>query len=309
MTVSAAKSIVTLAEDHRPRNGVLAALAVNLVWGSFPILFSLLEGVDPILIVAHRVIWSLLLVALIMVVSRRWGEVLAVLRDRRTVLRLFVSAALLTVNWLIYIWAVENNHVLETSFGYFLNPLVNVALGMALLGERQSRLQAVSIGIAVLAMAIQAAGVGGVPWVALGLAISFSLYSYYRKTVQASSAAGLLVETLLLAPLSAGYIAWTVVIGGPGPHADPWLFLLLFLTGPATTLALLLFAYAVQRLRLTTTGIIQYIAPSLQFFLAIFYFEEPLNPVRLLSFALVWLSLAVFTADSLRRRDPVPGPA
>jgi chloramphenicol-sensitive protein RarD len=301
----AAKSLTTLAEPHRMRNGVLAAVAANLIWGFFPVLFNLLDGVDPVLVVAHRIVWSLLLVGAILVFGGRWGETLSVLRDRRTLVRLLVSAALLTVNWLIYVWAVENGQVLETSFGYFVNPLANVALGMVLLGERQNRWQAVSIGIGVIAMLIQAAGVGGVPWVSLGVAGSFAHYSYMRKTVKANSATGLFVETLLLSPLAALYIAWSVASAGPGPHADPRLFGLLVFTGPATTAALLFFAYAVQRLRLTTTGVIQYIAPSMQFLLAIFYFGEALNPLRLFGFALIWLSLAVFTADSLRRRRPL----
>jgi len=291
---------------HSLRNGVLAALGANFTWGFFPILFHFLDGVDPALVVAHRVVWSLLLVGTILLIAGRQAEVVAILRDRRTVLRMLVAAVLLAINWLVYVWAVVNNHVLETSFGYFINPLANVALGMALLGERQNRWQAISIGIGAIALIIQAFGVGGVPWVALTVAVSFALYSYCRKTVKATAASGLFVETLLLTPVAVGYLSYVMLTQGPGLQADPRIFGLLVLTGPATSLSLLLFAYAVQRLRLTTIGMFQYIAPSMQFLLAIFFFGEDLNPVRLLSFGLIWLSLVVFTADSLRRHNPTP---
>ena len=296
------------ASSNTLRNGVFAALAANVTWGFFPILFHLLAGVDPFLVIAHRVVWSLLLVGTILLITGRTGEVVAVLRDRGTVIRMLISSVLLAVNWLVYVWAVQNNNVLETSFGYFINPLANVALGMALLGERQNRWQAVSIAIGAVAMVIQAIGIGGIPWVALTVALSFALYSYCRKTVKANAATGLFVETLLLAPLAAVFIGYVLLTQGPGLQADPKVFGLLLLTGPATSLSLLLFAYAVQRLRLTTIGMFQYIAPSLQFLIAILLFGEELNPIRLLSFGLIWLSLIVFTADSMRRRPASPTP-
>jgi chloramphenicol-sensitive protein RarD len=248
------------------------------------------------------VIWSLLLVGCILLLAGRRQEIVSIFRDRRTVLRMLVAAVLLAINWLVYVWAVENNNVLEASFGYFINPLANIALGMALLGERQNRWQVASIAIGALAMVIQAIGVGGVPWIAVTVAVSFALYSYCRKTVKANAASGLFVETLLLVPIAVGYITYGLITQGPGPQADPRIFALLVLTGPATSLSLLLFGYAVQRLRLTTIGMFQYIAPSMQFLLAVFLFHEDLNPMRLLSFGLIWLSLLVFTADSLRRR-------
>jgi chloramphenicol-sensitive protein RarD len=301
-SITPAKSIVTFANDGDVRRGALAALAAYVVWGFFPILFHLLDGVSPTLVVAHRVVWSMLLVGVILLVSARWDEVRAVLSNRATLVRIFISSVILAFNWLLYVWAVEQNRVLETSFGYFLNPLVNVAFGMALLGERQNRWQWVAIGIAAVAMAIQAIGMAGIPWVALGLAVSFAVYAYSRKTVKASSATGLFVETLVLLPVALVYIGWSIATAGAGPHADPWLMGLLVFTGPATSLTLLLFAFAVQRLRLTTIGMFQYIAPSIQFILAISFFGEELNLTRLISFALIWLSLIIFTADSFRRK-------
>lgn len=294
--------------DGRLQAGLAAGLAAYVLWGFLPLLFKLLETVPPPVVVADRTLWSLLLVGAILLAWGRVGEVRAVLRDPVTLRAMLVSALVLAGNWLIFVHAVESGQVLEASFGYFITPLVNVALGMALLGERLNRWQALAVAIAALALAIQAVGLGTVPLVALGLAFSFAGYGYFRKTARASSATGLFVETLLLAPLALAYLAFVMLRdGGPGPHADPALLALLALTGPATAVPLLLFAYAVQRLRLTTVGMLQYIAPSIAFVLAITLFGEALNPLRLLSFGLIWLSLLVYSVDSmLRRRGPPP---
>jgi len=216
---------------------------------------------------------------------------------------MIISAVLLAANWLVYVWAVETNQVLEASFGYFINPLVNVAIGMVLLGERQNRWQTVAIAVACVAIVVQAMGLGRIPWVALALAFSFGFYGYFRKTAKVGSATGLFVETLVLAPLALGYLAFTFVRDGNiGPLADPATLGLLALSGPATAMPLLLFAFAVQRLRLTTIGMLQYIGPSIQFLLAIFVLNESINVTQLLSFGLIWLSLIIYSADSVMRR-------
>jgi chloramphenicol-sensitive protein RarD len=291
------------------RTGLLAGFLANTCWGFLPLLFHLLDAVDPVLIVAERTVWSLVVVVVLLAFWRQLGPNLGVLRDRKRVVRLLVSAALLACNWLIYVWAVANDHVLEASFGYFITPLVNVAVGMVMLGERQNRWQGIAIGIAIIAIAIQAVGLGSIPYVALGLAGSVGLYGYVRKTVQVSSSGGLLVETLLIVPVALAYIAFTFVRDGAGPHADPCLLFLLVCCGPATAVPLLLFAYAVRRLRLTTIGMLQYVAPSIQFALSITVFGEHLNAVRLFSFVIIWVSLAVFTIDGYRRRAPRAVPA
>ena len=235
------------------------------------------------------------------------AEVRAAFADRATVRSMLISSVLLAGNWLLYVWAVESGQLLEASFGYFINPLVNVAIGMAFLGERQNRWQAIAIAIGAVAVAIQAIGIGRVPYVALGLAMTFATYGYFRKTAKVSSAAGLFVETLLLLPVAAGYLLFTILRdGGLGPHADPYQMSMLLLTGPATALPLLCFAFAVQRMRLTTIGMLQYLAPSIAFLLAITLFGEALNATRLFSFGLIWLSLVVYTIDSLRRRRVRP---
>ena len=284
------------------RNGVVAALLAYVAWGFLPILFRQLDSAGSVLIVAERTVWSLVLLGIILALRNGFGEIGVLLADRRRALVTLFSAVLLAGNWLLYVWAVETGQVLEASFGYFINPLVNVAMGMILLGERQNRLQTLSIIIAVVGIAIQAAGLGAIPFVALGLALSFGFYGYFRKTAQLGPASGLFAETLMIAPAALGYVIFDIAAHGAGPHADPYLMTLLVLTGPATAIPLLLFAYAVRRLRLTTIGMFQYVAPSLQFLVAIFLFGEHLNGLRLLSFALIWLSLAVFSYDSFRRR-------
>lgn len=284
------------------RNGILAALAAYTLWGFLPLLFREVEAAGSVLIVAERTVWSLLLLAGILAFSGGFGEVRALFADRKRALGTLLSAVLLAGNWLLYVWAVETGQVLEASFGYFINPLVNVLMGMILLGERQNRLQTISILIAAVAIGIQAVGLGNIPFIALGLALSFGFYGYFRKTAHLGPAGGLFAETAMLTPAALAFIVYTFVTTGPGVHTDPYLMTMLVLTGPATAIPLLLFAFAVRRLRLTTIGMFQYLAPSIQFLVAIFLFGEHLNGLRLLSFALIWVSLMVFSYDSFRRR-------
>lgn len=294
---------ITSSEQRRADTGLVAGLACYLLWGFLPILFSLMRHVGAVTLVADRTLWTLLLVGIIMIVGGRTAEVRAILRDWKAVRSMAIAAFVLAANWLIYVYAVETNQVLEASFGYFINPLVNIAVGMLLLGERLNRWQTVSVAIATVAIGIQAVGLGGIPYIALGLAFTFALYGYLRKTAQASSISGLFVETLLLSPVALAYLLVTFALeGGVGVHGDPYTLFLLMLTGPGTALPLLLFAFAVQRLRLTTMGMLQYVSPSIQFVLAIMLFGEHLNGIRLASFALIWLSLVVYTTDSVVRR-------
>lgn len=285
------------------RKGVVAALGAYLIWGFLPILFRLLDQAGAVLIVAERTVWSLVLLTLIIAFTGGFAEVRRVLADWRRMRIIAISALLLVVNWLLYVWAVETGQVLEASFGYFINPLVSVAIGMIFLGERQNRMQTIAIAIAVVAILIQAVGLGKVPFIALGLAFSFGFYGFIRKTAQAGPTTGLFAETVVVAPFGLAFILYDIVVNGPGVHADPMLMTLLVFTGPATAVPLLLFAFGVRRLRLTTIGMFQYLGPSIQFVVAIVLFGEELNALRLLSFALIWLSLVVFTYDSFRQRS------
>ena len=292
--------------DDNVRLGVIAALSTYVLWGVLPIFFKFLEHVEPIGVVANRILFSLILVGLILYFRRQFGEVRTALKDRRTVLAMCVSAVLIAANWLIFVIAVGNAQILEVSFGYFINPLVSVAIGMVLLGERLSRTQAAAIAIAVVAIAIQAVGLGSIPWVSLALAFSFGFYGYVRKTVNVGSAAGLAIETAVLVPISAAYIVYLLLGPIPDFYADPTTTLLLALTGPLTAIPLVLFAFAARQLRLSTIGMFQYIAPSMQFLTAVFLFSEPLTVSRLISFALIWLSLAVFSYGSWKGRGIRP---
>ncbi len=283
--------------------GVLAALGAYGVWGLFPLMFRLLDGVGSPTIVAHRVVWSLIFVGAILKWNGRLGEVTSALKDRRTLLLIALSAALLAANWLIFIWAVETQRVLEVSVGYFINPLVNVALGMAFLSERQNRRQWLAIAIGVAAMVVLSIGLGAFPFVSLFLALSFGFYGYLRKTVAVGSAPGLFVETLIMLPVALSYLAYVFFAGGPGVLADPVKMTYLVLTGPATALALLMFAFAARRLRLTTIGMFQYIAPSMHFITAVWLFGEPLSTTQLLSFVMIWVSLGIYSFDSVRNRQ------
>jgi len=284
------------------RAGLITGISCYVIWGFFPILFRALDGVPSLTVVAHRFVWSFLLVGAILIVRNRLDEVKAVLRSGKAMLGILIAATLLSGNWLIFVFAVDNDKVLDVSFGYFINPLVSVIIGMVLLGERMNRLQWVSISIAAIAIAIQAIGLQDFPWISLSLAGLFGFYGYVRKTVEVESMPGLFLETMVMLPAVIAWLGYTFLTEGPGVHADPVTFSLLVATGPATSLALILFVFAARRLRLSTMGMLQYLAPSMHFGLAIWLFGEPLNPVQLLSFALIWVSLIVFTFDSFKNR-------
>jgi chloramphenicol-sensitive protein RarD len=303
-TIAPQSSASTLSADNQRNtaNGVLAALSTYLLWGFLPLFFRLLDSAGAVLIVAERTIFSLLFLAVILAFVGGFGEVRTLLSDTRRLKVLGLSSLLLFGNWMLYVWAVETGQVLEASFGYFINPLVNVALGMVLLGERQSPLQIAAIVIAGIAIAIQTIAMGSVPFVALGLALSFGIYGFIRKTAAAGPATGLFAETLAVSPIALAIIGHSLLTQGMGVHADPLMMFLLVMTGPVTAIPLLLFAYAVKRLRLTTIGMFQYLSPSIQFLVAIFVFGETLDPVVLVSFVLIWISLVVFTYDTYRRR-------
>ncbi len=304
MVTSEQKNATSALKTPAPLNsGVMAALGAYGTWGLFPLMFRLLDGVSSPTIVAHRVVWSLVFVGVILKWNGRLGEVAAALKNRRTLMLIALSAALLAINWLIFIWAVETQRVLEVSLGYFINPLVNVALGMAFLAERQNRWQWLAIIIGVVAMVLQSVGLGAFPFVSLFLALSFGVYGYLRKTVDVGSAPGLFVETLIMLPVALAYLAYIFFANGAGVLGDPLKMTYLVLTGPATAAALLMFAFGARRLRLTTIGMFQYLAPSMHFITAVWLFNEPLNTIQLLSFLMIWVSLGIYSFDSLYKRE------
>ncbi len=294
---------MTLAGDRR---GLAYGVGAYVLWGLLPLYFRVLHDVDPGEIVAQRVLWSALLVAGIVIAVRRGAALRAAFADRRALLNLIGSAAFIAVNWIVYVWAVLNGHVLAASLAYFLNPLLNVLLGVTLLGERMNTAQRVAIALAGLGVALFAIGSLGELWISLSLAFSFAFYGLIRKTVSVGALEGLMVETTLLAPVALGYLWW---LGSGVPLAierGVGMAALLVFAGAATTAPLLLFSAAARRLPLTTMGMLQFLAPSIQFVLAIAVFGERLTPMRLACFALIWAGLAVYIWGGVRRRPVVP---
>ncbi|KQN36631.1 hypothetical protein ASG37_13700 [Sphingomonas sp. Leaf407] len=290
------------------RRGLAFGVGAYVLWGLLPLYFKLLGPIDAGEIVAQRVLWSALLVAALVVATRRGAALRHAFADRRALLNLIASAGFIAINWLVYVWAVLHGQVLAASLAYFLNPLLNVLLGVLLLGERMNRVQAVAIALSGAGVALFAAGSSlAALGISLSLAVSFALYGLIRKTVSVGALEGLMVETTLLAPVALGYLLW---LG----HGEPLAFEsgrgmagLLVLAGAVTTAPLLLFAAAARRLRLATMGMLQFLAPSIQFALAITVFGEVLTPVRMACFALIWAGLAVYVVGGLPgRRKAAP---
>jgi chloramphenicol-sensitive protein RarD len=262
----------------------------------------MLAGVPAVEVVAHRTAWGFVAVAAWVTLRGRWKDARAVASRPGTIARLAGSAVLIAVNWLLYVWAVVHDHVVEASLGYFINPLVNVLLGVLVLGERLSRAQRVAVALAAAGVAVLTVGHGRLPWIALALAVSFGLYGLARKTVGADAVVGLLWETGLLAPLAA---AWLVSLeargsGAFGP-AHPATSVLLALGGAVTAVPLVLFAQGARSLPLSTVGLLQYLSPSIQFLLAVLVFREPFTAAHAATFACIWAALGILTWD-LRRR-------
>lgn len=286
--------------------GLLYALLAFGTWGLFPLYFRFIATVPPLEVVLHRSVWSLLLVLGVLAWQRRWAWLGETLRQPKRVALFTVSALLLACNWLVYVLAVQTGHVAEASLGYFINPLVNVLLGVLVLRERLRPLQWLAVAVAaggVLWLTWQA---GRLPWIALVLAGSFGLYGLMRKTASLGALEGLALENLLLAPLAVPALLWWsfardgVLVTGPASQIG-WLLL----SGPLTALPLLFFAGAARRLKLATLGLVQYIAPTLQLMLAVWVFHEPFDSRRLLGFVMIWSALALVSADALGWRPGV----
>jgi chloramphenicol-sensitive protein RarD len=290
-----------LSADAAARKGVLFGLAAYLAWGFLPVYFKHLGGVLPTEVVAQRVLWSVLLLAALIAATRRWTHLRAAIANPRALKILTASALLIGANWLIYIWAITADHVLETSLGYFLNPLVNVVMGVVLLKERLTRAQGIAVGLAAIGVAVLAAGASSGLWISLSLAGTFATYGLLRKIAPVESLEGLAIETILLAPVAALYLGWLATRGELAFGSDPHLSWLLALSGVMTATPLLLFAAAARRLRYSTLGLLQYLAPTIQFLLAVLAYGEPLTSAHIVCFALIWAGLAIYAADGLRR--------
>lgn len=288
--------------------GLVLAVGAYGIWGFLPIYFHILSDVPALQILAHRVLWSVLLLGVLVFAFGRAGDIWRAARGR-TLLLLCASAALIAINWFVYIWSVETGHVLEASLGYFINPLVNVALGMLVLGERLRRWQGVAIAIAGAGVLVMALDGGGAILISLALALSFGFYGLVRKVVAIDSLGGLTVETVLLIPFAAVWLAYTAGQGTSGFGVSTGQNVLLVAAGVITATPLLMFAAAARLLPLSMMGLLQYIAPTLQFFVAL-ALGEPLRPVHLITFPLIWAGCALYAWDSIRAaRAPVPAEA
>jgi chloramphenicol-sensitive protein RarD len=292
------------------RTGVLYALAAYGSWGLIPLFWKTLKSVPAMQVVAHRSVWALLVLLVVLSVRGRLGEVARAFRSRRQLVWLAASGLLLATNWLVFIWAVNTGHVLESSLGYYVNPLVMVLLGFLFLRERLRPAQVVAVGLATVAVVALAVLTGTAPWVALALALTFGLYGLLRKVAHADALVGLSVETALMAPLALAYLIHEEVAGRSAfGHEGGSISLLLALTGLVTAFPLLWFAHAARRLRYATLGQFQYITPTGHFLLATLLYGEPLTTGHVVAFALIAVALALYSWDTARAaRVPAPVP-
>ena len=287
------------------QRGFWAALGAYAWWGSLPLYFRSLHGVPSMEVVAHRVVWSLLLVMGILLIRRSLSELITVFRSRTLLLPLVASALLIAGNWLIYVRAVNAGHVVAASLGYYLIPMLNVLMGYALLGERLSRVQWLAVAFAGAGVAVLAAGALTSLWIGVSLALTFGIYGLIRKLIPTGPLVGLAAETVLLAPVALAALLWwqwqgNLAFGQAGP-ATNWL---LVASGIITTVPLLMFAYGAQRLTLVTLGLLQYVGPTIQLAIGLFLFNEPLTLAHTIAFPLIWCGLALYSWASLRQRRP-----
>jgi chloramphenicol-sensitive protein RarD len=281
--------------DHSRQGVIYGALSYGL-WGLVPLYFKLVASVAPLEVVAQRVVWSFVLLTGLITLLRRWPDVRPALRSRPVMTALATSTLLLAFNWFVYIYAVSTNQVVEASVGYFLNPLVNVVIGVVILKEHLRRWQLASVVLAGIGVAIL-----GVPWIAVSLALSFAFYGLLRKQVAADGLLGLFIETLLLAPAALAFVLYLGYYGQSAfASSDPAMCVTLAASGIVTCVPLLLFAAAARRLRFATLGFLQYLAPTIQFLIAVFLFGETLTTLKIVSLSLIWTAVALYSIDSLR---------
>ena len=290
-------------EANSSRNGALSALGAYLLWGFAPIYFKLLNEIEPGEILMHRVIWSALFLLVMIVVMKKWSQLVTVFRQPKILLLLSLSASFLAVNWFLFIWAINNNHLLDASLGYYINPLFNVVLGMIFFHERLRRNQLIAVGLALTGVLVQLVALGTLPVISLALASTFAIYGLIRKKLPVNSFIGLFIESLLMLPIALVY--WFFFVESSTSHmalnSDSLNFTLI-MAGIVTTAPLLLFTMAAKRLTLSSLGFFQYLGPSIMFLLATFYYQETMKSAELITFIFIWAALALYTLDSLKKR-------
>lgn len=283
--------------------GLLYTLGAFIIWGLSPLFWKALLSVPAGQLLAHRIVWAALILGILLTVQRRWAEARSALASRRVVPTLLATTVLIGTNWWIYVWAIVTERVLQASLGYYINPLVTVLLAMVFLGEKLDRAQWVSLALAAAGVAVLILRLGEFPWIALVLAVSFAFYGLLRKQVRAEAEVGLLVETGILTPIMIAYLVRADLLGqGAFSHQGLGVDGLLVSAGAITAVPLLLFTHGARRLPLATIGFLQYLAPTLQFLLAVVVFREPFTGSHLTAFGCIWAALALFTWDLHRRR-------
>lgn len=287
--------------------GLLYTTGAFLLWGIVPVYWKMLQHVPAIEILAHRIVWGLVFVSIWMTVRRRWPDLREVFGRPRTVAALLASTIFIATNWGLFIYAVVTDRVLATSLGYFINPLVNILLGLVVLHERLNRRQWTAVGLASLAVVLLTVQAGELPWISLVLPVSFGLYSLLRKTVHADAVVGLTFETAALTPLAVGLLVHQERLGvGALGHLGFKTDFLLVVSGAVTAVPLILFTLGVRRIRLSTAGLLQYIAPTCTFLLAVLVYDEPFSTAHAISFGLIWAALAIYSLDIRARLRQVP---
>jgi chloramphenicol-sensitive protein RarD len=281
-------------------SGVIYAGAAFLIWGVGPIYWKALAAVSPVEIICHRVIWSFVFLLILIIATRRWQEFRSALKSVRILLTLASTAAILTVNWLIYVWAINHAHILQGSLGYYINPLINVVFGVLLLRERLRPLQVLAVVTAGAGVVYLTFSYGELPWIALALACAFGLYGLIRKVAPVGPLVGLGVETMLLAGPAAAYLAYSAARGNAAfLHKGTRIDLLLLGTSLLTAVPLILFTAGARRINLSTLGLMQYIAPTGIFLLGVLYYHEPFSTAKVWTFIMIWTALAVYSTDSI----------
>lgn len=284
---------------HDRRHGLAAGLAAYGLWGIVAGYWKLLAAVDAVEVLAHRALWGSLAFTALVAITGRWAVLRGALRDRRVVVAMVGSAALLAINWGVFVWSTVTGHLLEASLGYFINPLISVALGTLVLGERLRRLQWTACALAAIGVAILTVRAGSLPWISLVLALTFGAYGLVRKTAAVEAIVGSAIETFVMLPIAIGYLAVIANSGALG-HAGPAIHALLVGAGVVTAVPLVLFTIAARRLPLSTVGFLQYLAPTGQFVLATAAFGEAISSEQLIAFSFIWVALAVFSIDLVR---------
>lgn len=287
------------------RRGILYAVIAYLAWGLLPLYWNLFQSMGSLEILAHRVVWSFLFVGIILTITRRWGHLRSSLPDMKSKIAMVACSLTISANWLIFIWAVTHGRVMETSLGYYMNPLISVFFGVLFLKEKLSKGQWTALALAAAGVLFLTVQYGTFPWVALTLALTFALYGLAKKLLRMDGIIGVTWETLLVTPIALLYLAMLQADGSEAAWAmEGWKIVLLTLAGAATALPLMWFTEATRRLPLSTIGFIQYLSPTMSLITAVFLFGEPFTTTHLISFSCIWAALVVFTVSSIRKKGP-----